>query len=207
MFVAAITRVLDIAAWVAGLAGLRALLAMVKREAVAAQLGRRPGLGGVAIMAVLSKKTSVDFGLGVALRALAWCSPKDALHMAVLAGDLCVRSIQGEETGVSEVAHAVQAVVTIHTGRSEVFQVLLDEGWAIGLSVAVLAGGLDSLIDSAEMAVAAGQGLSVGFLEMVDQAEADFSFVIKRFSLPLRRLPGLRVVAGCAIARKQALVG
>ena len=48
--------------------------------------------------------------------------------MACLADEFSVGAIQGEELGVVEVAHTVDAVVTIQAGEAELVGMLIHEG-------------------------------------------------------------------------------
>lgn len=66
MLVAAITGVGDIAAGVTGFTFDQSLTTMIEGKGMVAQLGRMPGLGGVAALAFQAKETGMYFWLGMA---------------------------------------------------------------------------------------------------------------------------------------------
>ena len=75
------------------------------------QGSRTPSLGCVAVKTFQPKGTGMDFGLFMALVALAWSAPVGVVGMAIRAGSSRMHSIQWEEIGVGKIAQPVHAVM------------------------------------------------------------------------------------------------
>lgn len=97
VFVAAVAGISLQAARMAGLTGAAAPFAMVQGEAVRlVELGRRPGLGGVAGGAIRGEQPGVEGRVAVAGDALLGCALEDVVHMTFSAFYISVRSGQLE---------------------------------------------------------------------------------------------------------------
>lgn len=83
MVVTAIAGVFDVFAWMAHLTSHFALIAMIQRKGMGVKLCRRPCLGGVAILALETKKASVDFRLQMTLAAFGWGAGKFPVHVTL----------------------------------------------------------------------------------------------------------------------------
>ena len=111
VIVAPIAGVLDVAARVAVLASYFTLFAVIQGKTVLYQQGRRPGLGGVAVLAFQPKEPGVDVWLGMAACTSGGRASEDLLSVTFLAGDLCVTPVQWEDGLVAEMSHSIHAVM------------------------------------------------------------------------------------------------
>ena len=165
-----------------------------------AQLCWRPGLGGVAVLALIAKEPSVDLRFSVTGCALPWRTSKLAIDMAFSAFQPLVRSLQWENAGVVEAAHPVDPVVTVQAGCAILLLVALHKSCAcVPCGVAAYAirqhtGVGIGLIDCQPchvfaMAGSAGQRFTCLVATVTGQAETAVCQVIEYLSLPLGWLP------------------
>jgi hypothetical protein len=204
VLVAAITGVFGKLRRMAGLAGKRCVGAMVERERMVFKEGGTPGLGGMAVLALQAKETGMNFGFSVAGDTSRGCI-YERLCMAVQTFKGCVNAIQGEEVGMVEIRHAIDAVVAIQASRPKLLQVGLHEERVV-LVVAVQAGlGLE-LIEASRVTGGAAHGLAGVFLGVTGQAEAGAGEVLEGLPLPGHSVPVLGGVAFGAVLAEKAKV-
>ena len=97
--------VLVILLQVATLAIVLALLAMVERESMDREAGRKPGDSRVAANAIQAKLVGMDLRLGMAARAVTGCAGHDCRQVASAAFLIGVLSLQRENIPMIEVHH------------------------------------------------------------------------------------------------------
>jgi hypothetical protein len=98
VLVATVAGVFHIATRVACQAGNLTLLAMIQWKAVQAQQRWAPGLGSVAVLAIQTKEPGMNGWLSVAMDAGIWRTGEDLPRVTILAGDIGMFSIQGEDS-------------------------------------------------------------------------------------------------------------
>ena len=81
-----------------------------------AQIGRSPGFNRMAILALQSKASSVDFRFSMAAGALAGCSNKYSFLVAGSTVDRGVHPFQRKNLGVLETAEAVESIMAFQAG-------------------------------------------------------------------------------------------
>jgi len=109
---------------------------------------------------------------------------------------------------VIEVAHSIEAVVTMQTGKAKLVGMFLHESWMIAVRVACDAGLQVETLEAAHMARDTFDCFPGEVHSMAFQAEpAEVDGVLEDKSLPACRIPGFRGVAVGAIHTEQSLVG
>jgi len=104
MFVAAVASVFNISADVACLTNALIFFAVIQREDMLYHPRRVPGRGCVATLALQTKKPGVNFWFGMALPALACCTPKNLVAMTAFAGHINMLLIEREKIIVLKIA-------------------------------------------------------------------------------------------------------
>ena len=125
VIVAAVAGNITVASWVAYLAVTLSLTPMVEGKAMGEQLCWSPGLRCVAVLALQSEETGMDSRLGMAGNTFGGCANKFLFLVAAGAFQTAVATIEREEPGVIEIAHAVNSVVAIQTIFAEQLPVSL----------------------------------------------------------------------------------
>ena len=143
----------------AGLAGHLTLASVIDRESMLAQGGWLPGVGSMAIFTAGAKETGMDDGFLVAIHTFCGCAAIHVILMAVGAVDGGVFTGEGKDRLVGEPFQSVYAVVTGHTVRPILGQVLLHEGLVV-VRVATDADRSGGLAGVAGMARGAVHGLA-----------------------------------------------
>lgn len=128
MIVTNIAGVLCIAVDMASLAVQVRWAAVVEQEGVDAQIGWRPLLSCVAILALQPKETSVDLWLSMALDALFWDTLVNFILMAGLAFDVRMAAVQDKDRRMVKVLHAVNPIVAVQAGGTKLALVLTHKG-------------------------------------------------------------------------------
>jgi hypothetical protein len=113
VFMASVTAILAVCRSVAHLAPHNSLITMIDRELVAGQLRGIPAGGVMAILAFEPKEARVDLRLKVTIDTLLRGPFVNLPHVASLAIDLDVFSIQREEFRMVKIVHPVNAIMTI----------------------------------------------------------------------------------------------
>ena len=114
-FVAGVTGVLDIGCGVTGLTGNHPFTTMIQWDCVRFQAGGSPGRGAVAISTLHAKQSGMDGGFRVALSTLGGRPGKFLVNVTGRTFNFCVASLKDEETGMVEVVHPINTVMTIQT--------------------------------------------------------------------------------------------
>ena len=185
MVMAAIAGVFHVCVGMASLAFKRPLVAVIQREIMDRHTGRRPGLFGMAVLALQPEEAGMDFRLGMAFHTQLRRAMKDLIGMALLAFQIRVDPVEREEIGMVKVAHPVDAVVTIQAGRPELRLVLGHEGrFFVALSVTGDTDVQIELPDVALVAVLAHELVAILFLLMANQAETGGLSVIEGLTVP-----------------------
>jgi hypothetical protein len=157
VFMASVTAILAVCRSVAHLALHYSLITMIDRELVAGQLRGIPAGGVMAILAFESKVARVDLRLKVTTDTLLRGPFVNLPHVASLAIDLDVFSIQREEFRMVKVVHPVNAIMTIKTITSKLRLMLIDKFLVIS-SMAINAGLRGKFIHAVRMAAVARYG-------------------------------------------------
>ena len=190
MVMAAVTGIFYVRIDMAGLAFDRPLATMVQREIMHRHAGRRPGVYGVAVLALHPKEAGVDFWFGMAFHTQLWRAVKDLIRMALFAFQISVSTVEREKTGMIEIAHPVNAIVAIQASRPELSLVLGHKGRLIGaLRMAGNTGVQIKLPDVVLMAVFTHELAAIFLLQMAGQAETGRPSVIEGLSIPDGRRP------------------
>jgi len=128
MVVAAIAGVLEITFLVAGLAFVLAKAPMIERESMPAQAGRRPGVFGMAVLALHPEETGVDFRFKMALDTGSRGAGEYVVLVAACAVDEGVLPFQWEIGRlVIKVHHAINAIMANQAIVPEIACVLQHE--------------------------------------------------------------------------------
>jgi hypothetical protein len=159
VFMASVTAILAVCRSVAHLALDNALIAMIDRELVAGQLRGIPAGGVMAILAFEPKEASVDFRLKMTIDTLLRGPFVNLPHVASLAIDLNVFSIQREEFRMVKVVHPVNAIMTVKTITSKLDLMLIDKVLVIS-SMTINASLWGKFLHAVRMAALAPNGYS-----------------------------------------------
>ncbi len=182
-----------------------AITAMVQREVMDAQSGRRPGSICVAVLALQSKKAGMNFGLFVACHTFAWRALEFISVMALLALEFFVSAGNDKKVVMIEAVHPVHAVMTIQTGNPKLILVL---GHKSGVTRVILVTGDTNLkiniFQITLVAVFAHHGLFIEIHLVKHQAETGSLLVFKRRTFQVCRRPGAGAMAGRAVGVKHA---
>ena len=209
VIVASIAGIVCVGVCMAGRTGYVAITAVIYWKAVFHQPGWSPRLFRVAIHALQTEETSVDFGLCVAGRTFPGSAFERSILMAIRAGNRLVGAVQWEYLVMVEIAHAVDPVVAIHALRSILGSVLLHEFCFARILLQVtrpcMAGdtGLNvNFVDIRCMTAFAGDRIAVVILGMEDQAESGIRRMIERLPIQIGGQPGICAVAEGTICGK-----
>ncbi len=98
----------------------------------------------MAVAALQAEEPGMDLRLGVALRAGIRGATEYLALVAILAADFCVTTVQGEDVGMVEIVHTIDAIVTILAGAAVLFRM---PGHESGI-VVCMAGGAGICLES-----------------------------------------------------------
>lgn len=117
------------------------------------------------ILAFKSEETGVNRGVSMTLYANLGRVFEHLVLMAGITFDFGMLSIQHEEIGVVKIAHTINTVVTVQTGRPELVHVLAHEGSTLfALSVASLTNLRAKFVDTVLVACLAGHCCAIVIL-------------------------------------------
>lgn len=204
MIVAAVAGVLVIDSRVAGFAGNFALLAMVEREIMLVQKGRRPRCGRMAVMAGQAEEVFVDIRLGVASDAQVRRALKLEIDMASGTLAFGMFTVQNKKFRVIKIVHSVDAVVAAGALRSHHLGVIRHK-YGILFGVAGDAVGRRSRLHTVDVAISAGERVSAEIGDVAHQFEIRFR-VFEKLVVDHCGRPACRRVAGSAVGAEKAQV-
>lgn len=187
---ASIAGCLCVAAGVAHLALELYLAAMIQWEAMHQQLSWRPRLCRMAVLALQTEEPGVDFRLGMALHTVGRCARELLLLVAVTACNIGVQTLEREEAGMVEIAHAIGAIVAVQALVAELIAVRLHENrLLLAAGMAVNARLQVNLLQADFVAAQTGHRLVVVILRVSSQTEAEKFFVVEGYALQRCRRP------------------
>ena len=204
---ATVTGIVHIAIRVANTAGDLTLFAVIQREAMQAQQGWSPGLGCVTILAFQTKEPGMNGWLGMALDANLWRAREDPIGVTILAADLSVFPLQGEDGFVTKRRHTIDAIMA----RGAVSPILLlvlehEVSSLFSLRVAAHTASQIKVLDFPQMTVVAIKRVAIVLLLVANQAKPCLSGVLKRRSFPTRWRPTIWAMAASTIVRDHTRV-
>ena len=183
-----------------------ALLAVVQREGVLAQLGGQPRFCCVAVGTVGAKNAKVNFWLGVAGDAFTGCAQEHLVLVADGTFSGGMLAFQWENGGVVKIAHAVQPIVAILAAWAKKGGVFGDED-GNGRSVTLFTRRV-SYWNWVFTFVAMGTThlTTVKISDVAGKAEAGGALMVKRLAIDGGGLPGDGSVTAGAIGAKHCLM-
>ena len=191
MIVAAVAGVLLVIAGVTYLAGNFTPASMIEREGMQAQQRRGPGRGRVTVLALHSKKASMNIRFSMALHTCGWRFSEFKILMA--GGALCfgMFPIQEEEIGMVEIAHPVSAIMALEAVGTEFRLVIQHKSCALlSLRVAINTHLQVEICQVFAVTAGAGQGLVLVIFLVSRQAESGGLGMLELLAIQLRRQPG-----------------
>jgi hypothetical protein len=196
VIMATVTGVLGVGPGMASLTIQRAMASMVQGKCVHLHPRWRPGLGGMAVMALQAKEAFVNDRLGVTFDTLDRDLFKYFVRMTGLTGQRSMRSIQNKEIGMVEIVHAVGSIMAVQAGRSKFRQVLPHENrLAMIFRMAIHTNLHVEILHPRWMTVFTGHHQSIEIPGMARQAEMGCNRMVKRFPIQAGRRPSRSAVA------------
>ena len=153
------------------------------------QQPREPGCICMAILAFLSKETSMNGRLGMASTTLVRGVVKDPFLVAQLALNFSMPAGQGKEVGMLKVAKPIYAIMAVQAIRAKKILVAGHKCFVMTV-VACIACLQVACMDIICMAAVAGNEISGKIQLVVDQAEGCICCMVERFSLKVSWQPG-----------------